>query len=76
MCGRYILHKDHPIMRQAFDIKSGPEDLPFGLLLASRYNIAPTEPVVTVVDRNGERHFAAMRWGLIPFWTASLTGGK
>jgi len=36
--------------------------------LQPRYNICPTDPVDVVVSANGERTFAQMRWGLVPFW--------
>jgi putative SOS response-associated peptidase YedK len=33
-----------------------------------RYNIAPTQPVLAVVDEQGQRVFTVFKWGLIPFW--------
>jgi putative SOS response-associated peptidase YedK len=36
--------------------------------LQPRYNVCPTDPVDVVVSANGERIFAQMRWGLVPFW--------
>jgi putative SOS response-associated peptidase YedK len=33
-----------------------------------RYNVAPTQPVPIVRVVEGERHFALVRWGLIPSW--------
>jgi putative SOS response-associated peptidase YedK len=33
-----------------------------------RYNIAPTQPIAIVRLSEGERHFALVRWGLIPSW--------
>ena len=75
MCGRYSLHKDHPIHRAAFDIKSGPEDIDWDRL-SPRFNIAPTQEVLIVVSKEGERHAEIMRWGLIPFWTRGLKDGR
>jgi putative SOS response-associated peptidase YedK len=74
MCGRYSLHRDHPEIQQAFDFKSGPEDIDWSAL-EPRYNIAPTDQVLTVVA-NGERRGAMMRWGLIPFWGRDTKGER
>jgi len=42
-----------------------------------RYNIAPTQPVVTVRRETGAkiRHFTTMRWGLIPSWAKDMSIG-
>jgi putative SOS response-associated peptidase YedK len=40
-----------------------------------RYNIAPTENVLAVVARQGEREARVLRWGLIPPWAKDLKGG-
>ncbi len=36
--------------------------------LPPRYNICPTDPVDVVTERDGQRHFVRMRWGLVPRW--------
>jgi putative SOS response-associated peptidase YedK len=33
-----------------------------------RYNVCPTDPVDTIVGRDGKRELAPMRWGLVPRW--------
>jgi hypothetical protein len=33
-----------------------------------RYNVCPTDPVDTIVQRDGKRELVSMRWGLIPRW--------
>jgi putative SOS response-associated peptidase YedK len=42
-----------------------------------RYNIAPTQPVITVRKEHGKktRHFTNMRWGLIPSWAKDMSIG-
>ncbi|HKV27368.1 MAG TPA: SOS response-associated peptidase family protein [Candidatus Acidoferrales bacterium] len=44
---------------------------------APRYNIAPTQPVLTVRHEHGKkvRHFTMMRWGLTPRWAKDTTIG-
>jgi putative SOS response-associated peptidase YedK len=39
----------------------------------ARYNVCPTDPVDTIVERDGKRELVSMRWGLIPrWWSKSL----
>ena len=42
-----------------------------------RYNIAPTQPVLTVRKEQGKkvRQFTTMRWGLIPSWAKDMSIG-
>jgi putative SOS response-associated peptidase YedK len=34
----------------------------------ARYNVCPTDPIDTVVERDGKRELVTMRWGLVPRW--------
>src|SRR5262245_23506035 len=36
--------------------------------LPARYNICPTDMIDVVVEREGKRDLAALRWGLVPSW--------
>ena len=33
-----------------------------------RYNVCPTDPIDTIVERDGQRELVSMRWGLVPRW--------
>ena len=70
MCGRFTLTTDPEILEQAFGIQSVPGDMP------TRFNIAPTQPVAVVVNRDGVREFDAFRWGLIPAWAKDMKIGN
>jgi putative SOS response-associated peptidase YedK len=64
MCGRFSLTGPDPlVIADVFGATDVPE-------LPARYNIAPTQPVATVVhDRQrGVNRVEIMRWGLIPSW--------
>jgi putative SOS response-associated peptidase YedK len=41
-----------------------------------RFNIAPSQPVLTVRQLQGKRKMSMMRWGLIPPWDSSITNGN
>jgi putative SOS response-associated peptidase YedK len=61
MCGRYAITSAPEAVRRLFRYPEQPNFPP-------RYNVAPTQPVPIVRIVNGERHFALVRWGLIPSW--------
>jgi putative SOS response-associated peptidase YedK len=68
MCGRYTN-------------TTGPEELNdrFRVPVTSaegthRYNIAPTEDVLTIVAPKGASEARMLRWGLVPSWATELKG--
>jgi len=68
MCGRYSLTSPIEGLRALF----GFDELPN---LQPRYNIAPTQDVPVVRDREGGgREFAMLRWGLVPSWAKERGG--
>jgi len=68
MCGRFTL-KQPP--RRINIINFDDFDLP---TLPPRYNIAPTQDVLTVVERENSREARMLQWGLIPFWSKEPKG--
>ena len=67
MCGRYTLtHEQQEIEDRFLASLAGERER-----LEPRYNIAPSQSVVTVRDAvrdTGGRHLDAMQWGLVPAW--------
>jgi putative SOS response-associated peptidase YedK len=61
MCGRYLITTVPEAMRALFRYFEQPN-------FPSRYNVAPTQPVPIVRMIDGQKHFALVRWGLIPPW--------
>jgi putative SOS response-associated peptidase YedK len=43
--------------------------------LGPRYNVAPTQPVTVVVQRDEGRFVELHRWGLVPAWASSVAVG-
>ena len=68
MCGRYTLTVDIKAVAEKFGVPATLETSP-------RYNIAPTQEVVTIM-RNGASHLAWLRWGLIPSWSKDESIGS
>ena len=74
MCGRYGLTGDHAGMLDAFDIKADlRRDIDWKSLMP-RYNVAPTDQVPVIFQKDGDRVMEPMRWGLIPFRTSNMRG--
>jgi putative SOS response-associated peptidase YedK len=61
MCGRYAITTAPDAIRALFRYPERPN-------FPARYNVAPTQPVPIVRLTERERHFALVRWGLIPAW--------
>lgn len=62
MCGRFTLNTTDDALIDVFDLAEVPEEL-----VASRFNIAPTDPVPIVrASADGSRALTAARWGLLP----------
>lgn len=73
MCGRYALSLSGEDLEEYFEIDEVAGPLP-----GPDYNIAPTDPIVAVVEREraGElrRLLAPVRWGLVPSWSKDAKG--
>ena len=69
MCGRYSLTADLGELAGRFEF-DGDWDA-----FDKRYNIAPTQEVLTVVGGQ-TRRAGFMRWGLIPFWAKNASIGS
>jgi putative SOS response-associated peptidase YedK len=61
MCGRFTLTWNLNELQGRFGFIAEQTSL------EPKYNIAPTDPVLTVIN-DGQRRGEMMRWGLIPFW--------
>ena len=68
MCGRYTLRHDIQAIAQEFQVAPSLQTVP-------RYNIAPTQEVVSVLQ-NGAAHLELLRWGLIPSWAKEESIGS
>jgi putative SOS response-associated peptidase YedK len=67
MCGRYRLTRSQKFLEERFDAYGEVEMPP-------RYNIAPSQPVVTIRQdaRESVRTPSTLRWGLIPSWAKDI----
>ena len=73
MCGRYASSASPDLLMEVFEI-----DEIDGTLPGADYNIAPTDPVPAVIERErseGRRRLlTGLRWGLVPSWAKDPSG--
>ncbi len=74
MCGRFTLTQDiHTVARTIMSPRV--VEVPSTLQVVPRYNVAPTQDVVAVMN-NGSLHLDMLRWGLIPSWSKEESIGS
>ena len=62
MCGRYASSRKPDDLVGYFEVEEPPEEI-----LPASWNVAPTDPVYAVVQRD-KRELRVFRWGLVPSW--------
>ncbi len=68
MCGRFGLTVGAQQLAELLGLDEIPDATP-------RFNIAPTQDVLTVRLEDGRRRAATMRWGLVPSWAKDVKIG-
>lgn len=70
MCGRFTLDTNESDLAQQFEVEVNES-------ISSRYNIAPSQPILTIKqDETNRRSLAKMKWGLVPNWVKDLNSWK
>jgi putative SOS response-associated peptidase YedK len=69
MCGRFTLHHSTEDIAERFGIEQVLMDL------VPRYNIAPSQPVSAIVQRES-RTLEQFKWGLVPSWAQDPAVGN
>lgn len=79
MCGRYASFREAQDLADAFAV-APPDVADDARLLPPSWNLAPTDPVRVVVERetDGEVHrsLRVVRWGLVPGWAKDPSVGS
>jgi putative SOS response-associated peptidase YedK len=76
MCGRMTQQVSPSEVARIFDAELRDGDARVLEELGPRYNVAPTQPVEVVVQRDDGRFVEAHRWGLVPPWSESVGAGS
>ena len=69
MCGRYASSRGAHDLVDHFEVDDPPDEE-----LVPSYNVAPTDPVPIVLEREGRRRLRVVRWGLVPSWAKDPKG--
>lgn len=85
MCGRYATTVDPALLAVELDAidETDPKEELLAQEAGPNYNVAPTNKVLTVVNRHDRDHdedppklrIRRMRWGLVPHWTKAAEPG-
>jgi putative SOS response-associated peptidase YedK len=70
MCGRFTQQRPASELAEIFAAEPLVDDP------GPRYNVAPTDEALVVVQRDERRAITAYRWGLIPHWAESAKVGS
>lgn len=62
MCGRFTQRLSWQELHALYELTGTPSNL------EPRYNVCPTQTIAAVIERDGARALAPMRWGLVPAW--------
>ena len=68
MCGRFAQRTDARKLAKEFKVREVPETKP-------RYNIAPTQDILSIRQAEDEREAVFLKWGLIPSWAKDASIG-
>jgi len=70
MCGRFTQQRPTAELAELFEARPLVEDP------GARFNVAPTQDALVIVERDGERRLTAYRWGLVPAWSTGPSAGS
>lgn len=70
MCGRFNLRTNLSQLAMTFLAEPSP-----GMTIVPRFNIAPTQQIVSVVAGPSSRKLTTFRWGLVPSWAKDIKIG-
>jgi putative SOS response-associated peptidase YedK len=70
MCGRFTQERPASDLAEIFAAEPLVDDP------GARFNVAPTDEVLVVVQREERRAITSYRWGLVPHWATDLKTGS
>jgi putative SOS response-associated peptidase YedK len=69
MCGRFAQRSDPKQLAREFKVAEAPQ-------VEARYNIAPTQDILGVLEAADGREMKFFKWGLIPSWAKDASMGS
>ena len=71
MCGRFVLNEVIEDLTETYRVQDVRVDDP-----APRYNIAPSQDIAAILQKNEKRYLVDLQWGLVAFWTKDLAAAR
>ncbi len=68
MCGRFAQPRSAEELARIFGARPASD------LAGGRFNVAPTDPILAVLEHRGDRVVDRFRWGLLPVYATSARG--
>lgn len=68
MCGRFAQRSDPKRLAREFKVAEVPD-------VAARYNIAPTQDILSIRRAEDDREAVFLKWGLVPSWAKDVSIG-
>jgi putative SOS response-associated peptidase YedK len=69
MCGRFAQRSDPKRLAREFKVAEVPD-------LEARYNIAPTQDILSIRQLESDREAVFLTWGLVPSWAKDVSIGS
>ena len=70
MCGRFARYSLSRELERYFNA------LPTPFEIQPNYNVAPTQEIPVIIQREDARHIKKRHWGLVPFWAKDIFHGS
>ncbi|WP_070121077.1 SOS response-associated peptidase [Bacillus marinisedimentorum] len=64
MCGRFTLSASAEMLSDRFEVPNMKE-----LSIEPAYNIAPSQPILSIIHDGAKRRAGFLKWGLVPSWS-------
>jgi putative SOS response-associated peptidase YedK len=70
MCGRFAGFRPLQELKKHFPIDIAK------IKVSPNYNVAPTQEILAITQRDGKNHLEKLFWGLVPFWAKDISMGS
>jgi putative SOS response-associated peptidase YedK len=70
MCGRFVGFRPIQELKKHFPIDFA------NAKVSPNYNVAPTQEILAIIQRDGKNHLEKLYWGLVPFWAKDTNIGS
>jgi putative SOS response-associated peptidase YedK len=70
MCGRFVGFRPLEELKKHFPIDVA------NVKVSPNYNVAPTQEILAITQRDGKNHLEKLHWGLVPFWAKDTSIGR